>query len=151
MGCFTWESLGPLVRAEGTINSNSQKYIDILNTHLIPFMEGLEEEIVEYEFQQDNATVHKSKLTTKFFDDSDINLMKWPGQSPDLNPIEHLWDELERQIRKRDPPPASEREISCNSSKRMRKNSDTVFQKLILSMNSRVKAVQRAKGYATKY
>ena len=36
-GCLTWESLGPLVRAEGTINS--QKYIDILNTHLIPFME----------------------------------------------------------------------------------------------------------------
>ena len=74
MDCFTWESLGPLVRAEGTINS--QKYIDILNTHLIPFMEGLEEEIVEYEFQQDNTTVHTSKLTMKFFDDLDINLMK---------------------------------------------------------------------------
>ena len=60
-GCFTWDSLGPLVRVEGIINS--QRYIDILNAHLIPFMEGLEGEIVDYEFQQDNASVHKSKLT----------------------------------------------------------------------------------------
>ena len=37
-GCFTWESLGPLVRAEGTINS--QKYIDILNTHLSKVLKG---------------------------------------------------------------------------------------------------------------
>jgi len=77
MGCFTWKSLGPLLRAEGTINS--QKYIDILNTHLIASMQGLEEEIVEYEFQQDNASVYTSKLTIIFFDTSDVNLMKWPG------------------------------------------------------------------------
>src|SRR6185436_5488833 len=99
MGCFTLDSLGPLVRVEGIINS--QRYIDILNAHLIPFMEGLKGEIVDYKFQQDSALVHKSKLTMAFFEDSDINLMQWPGQSPELNPIEHLWDELEQHIRHR--------------------------------------------------
>ena len=123
----------------------------MLNTHLMPFMEGLEGEIVEYEFQQDNATVHTSKLTMKFFDNSDINLMKWPGQSPDPNPIEHLWDELERQIRKWNPPPVSERELAVIFQEEWEKISDVVFQKLILSMNSRVKAVQQVKSYETKY
>ena len=101
-------------------------------------MEGLEGEIVEYEFQQDNATVHTntSKLM-KFFDD--------------LNPIEHLWDELERQIGKRDSPPVSERELAGILQEEWEKISDAVFQKLILSMNSRVKAVQRAEGDVTRY
>jgi hypothetical protein len=120
---------------------DSQKFIDILNTHLIPFMEGLKGEIVKYKFQQDDATIHTSKLTMTFFDDLDINLMKWPVQSPDLNPIEHLWDELERQIRKRDPSPVSERELAVILQEEWEKISDAVFQKLILSMNSRVKVV----------
>jgi len=41
-GCFTWDSLGPLVRVDGVIDS--WKYIDILNTHLLPFMEKLEDD-----------------------------------------------------------------------------------------------------------
>ena len=148
----TWDSLGPLVRVDGVIDS--RKYIDILNTHLLPFMEKLEDDKDEdnvYEFQQDNASVHTSKLTRTFFDDSDIILMKWPGQSPDLNPVEHLWDELERRVRKREPPAKSETELAMILQEEWEKIPNTIFQKLILSMNSRVKAVKQAKGYATKY
>ena len=114
-------------------------------------MEELDGEIVEYEFQQDNAPVHTSKLTKTFFDDSNINLMKWPGQSPDLNPIEHLWDELERRIRKQKPPPKNEAELFRLLQTEWEKIPENVYQNLILSMNDRVKAVLKAKGYATKY
>jgi len=40
-------------------------------------------------FQQDNAPCHKARICT---------VLKWPPESPDLNPIEHLWDVVEREL-----------------------------------------------------
>ena len=87
----------------------------------------------------------------EFFAYSEISLMKWPGQSPDLNPIEHLWDKLERRIRKQKPPPKNEAELFRLLQTEWEKIPENVYQNLILSMNDRVKAVLKAKGYATKY
>ena len=81
---------------------------------------------------------------------SEINLMKWPGQSPDLNPIEHSWDELERRIRKQKPLPKTKAELFRLLQTEWG-NHRSVYQNLILSMDSRVRAVLKAKGYATKY
>jgi transposase len=149
-GCFTWNCLGPLIRLEGAVNS--RKYIDeVLEPHLIPFMKSFGEEMDEYEFQQDNASVHTSKMTMSFFENSEISVMNWPGQSPDLNPIEHLWDELERRIRKREPPPKNERELATFLQEEWEKIPPSIYQNLVLSMNKRVAAVLKAGGYATKY
>ncbi len=51
-------------------------------------------------FQQDNAPCHKAQIISDWFleHDNEFTLLKCPPQSPDLNPIEHLWDVVEREI-----------------------------------------------------
>ena len=62
-------------------------------------------------FQQDNAPCHKAKKVMAWFRDEDVPLIPWPAQSPDLNPIEPLRDELDRRIRKRKPLPTNLTEL----------------------------------------
>ena len=43
--------------------------------------------------------------------ENNVQILPWPSMSPDLNPIEHVWDELDRRIGGRENAPADVREL----------------------------------------
>ncbi|GFY09545.1 transposable element Tc3 transposase [Trichonephila clavipes] len=59
----------------------------------------------EFLFMDDNARPHRANIVDECLQSEDITRMDWPAYSPDLNPIEHVWDMLGRQIVARQPPP----------------------------------------------
>ena len=101
-------------------------------------------------FQQDNDPKHTSNVIKKYFANKKWEIMEWPAQSPDLNPIEHVWDQLEKAIRNRKPPKNTNELVSYLMEEWSNLDTD-YLQKLVESMPQRVQAVIDSKGYPTKY
>jgi hypothetical protein len=78
-------------------------------------------------------------------------VLAWSPHSPGLNPIERLWDELERAIHKRAKHPTNIEQLKTALHEEWNRLPDELRHKFVDSMPNRVAAVHAAKGYPTAY
>jgi hypothetical protein len=148
-GCMTWEGIGYATKIDGKMDGDL--YLQILKDELLNTLQyhGLNPSNII--FQQDNDPKHTCKKVKEWLEEQEFRTMVWPAQSPDLNPIEHLWGYLKRRLAEHEHPPSGIHELWERTEVEWEKISVAECRGLIESMPRRVQAVLKAKGGYTKY
>lgn len=121
---------------------------DILQQYVRPFAELHGQNLV---LMHDNARPHVAHIVRDFLETAGITTLQWPAQSPDMNPIEHLWDELGRRVRSRERPPVTLQEMADALSEEWDNIPQQRITNLISSMPRRLEALRVARGGNTRY
>jgi transposase len=57
---------------------------------------------------------HRSRAVTTYLQSEAVTYVPWSAMSPDLNPVEHIWDMLVRRIQARERPVQNFRQLNVN-------------------------------------
>lgn len=140
---------GRLYVVKGTMKQD--QYKEVLQNRLIPQIGEWFPNGEPFIFMQDGAPCHTARSVKAFLEEKNIPLLAWPGNSPDMNPIENVWEFLKREVAKH---------VITNKTQLLEKiievwnhnpNLQETVQSCIDSMPRRIQALIAAKGDTTKY
>ncbi|GFU69783.1 transposable element Tc3 transposase [Trichonephila clavipes] len=106
---------------------------------------------LDFVFMDHNAPCHRAVLIDDFIETENMLRMSWPANSPDLNPIQHVWDMLGRQISALPHPPSSITELKRDLKEAWNLLSPQLIHHFIASMVNRCAACLAVRGYHTPY
>lgn len=142
---FSWRGVGPIHKIDTRMDQHVYKNI-ILNT-MIPFAD--DNLPLTWSFMHDNDPKHTSRLVKSCLLENGVQVLKWPAQSPDLNPIENLWNDVEQHIQV--VKPKNMAELWTEIEKSWYAIPNERCRTLVESLPRRCAAVIKNKGYPTKY
>lgn len=149
-GCFSSLGLGPLVALEGS--QNRFTYIETLRQYLLPQLEIARSDFgLDMTFMQDNAPCHKAKLVRDFLEENEVPTLDWPPQSPDMNPIENIWNIVKNRRQKKFGFPATKEELIEQIFEIWEEIDISLIESLNRSIKNRLEEVLRLQGRATRY
>ena len=143
---FSARQIGYLHLCESTVNT--KEYVKILRTRVLPYQNRFFHG--EMIFQDDSAPAHRSKITNSFKSANGITSLPWPSNSPDLNPVENLWQILKKKVNLHRPRTKSEL-LASIIRVWTREIPRETLQKLAFSMPRRIENVLKMGGGPTKY
>ncbi|KAJ1304038.1 hypothetical protein OPQ81_008446 [Rhizoctonia solani] len=147
--CIGWHGPGYMCKIDG--NLNKELYMEILDDEFKQTLEYYGLDMEEVIFMQDNASAHKAKVVQDWFQEHGLEVFEWPANSPDLNPIENLWELIKRELYSYDTPASGMSELWTRVHKVWDKVTTQQCQDLIESMPRRIQACIKAGGGPTKY
>ncbi|UYV76443.1 hypothetical protein LAZ67_14000409 [Cordylochernes scorpioides] len=137
-GAIAYDSRSPLLRIHGTMTA--QRYVDdVLRPVTLPYLQGVPNAL----YQQDNARPHTARISQQAL--QDVQMLPWPPYSPDLSPIEHVWDIIGRRLHAL-PQPRSEDELWQMVEREWRAIPQDAIRTLIDSLPRRVAACIAVRG-----
>ncbi|UYV75593.1 hypothetical protein LAZ67_13000683 [Cordylochernes scorpioides] len=141
-GAIAYDSRSPLLRIQGTMTA--QRYVDdVLRPVTLPYLQGVPNAL----YQQDNARPHTARISQQAL--QDVQMPSWPPYSPDLTPIEHVWDIIGRRLHAL-PQPRSEDELWQMVEREWRAIPQDAIRTLIDSLPRRVAACIAVRGALKK-
>ena len=122
---------------------------EALAVGLMPF---LNQHNNQMQFMQDNASPHRAHATRDWLQNHNIDVFgPWPSKSPDMNPIENLWAQMENAIRRRQHKPTNRAQLWQAVREEWANIDQFAIRRLVLSMRRRCGALVGAAGGHTKY
>ena len=146
-GAFNLHHRTPLYHVH--CNLNGLRYRDeILRPLAVPTLQQIGPMVV---YQDDNAHPRRARVVNDFLQQFGVNRMEWPACSPDLNPTENLWDELDRKVRSNNPPPRDAQHLLQMLQAEWQALPQRIFTNLVNSMRTRCVECQNSHGGYTHY
>ena len=104
-----------------------------------------------FRFQDDNACAQCAHVVLNHLQTRGIQSLPWPAMSPDLSPIEHIWDILGRRVQGHVPAPRNLQEMANVLQEEWRRIPQNDIRRLVGSMRRRCVACPAANGGQTRY
>ncbi|GFS62293.1 transposable element Tcb2 transposase [Trichonephila clavipes] len=158
--CQIWRG-GVLVYGGISIDGRTDLYIirdgpltarryrdEILRPIVVLYAEAIGDDII---LMDDNCSPHRANLVQDFLFEKGIVRLEWPACSPDMNPIEHVWNALLKRVAGRQPPPQTLQELERALLEKWDRLPQLMINSLIDSMPQRCSTLLAVRGNHTPY